>query len=89
MLLEHQSSVTVDAVVRRGMTPAAPMAIFGVTVPDQKMSVAPELVLPVEKLVIVVPDAPDDGKSILATGDVLPADDAVHPPVVRAGVCRA
>ena len=77
------------AVVKRGTTPAAPMAMFGVTDPDQKMSVAPELVLPNEKLVIVVPAAPLDGKSILATGDVLPADAAVQPPVVRAGVCRA
>jgi hypothetical protein len=89
MLFEHQSSVMVLAVVRRGITPEAPMAMFGVTVPDQKISVAPLDVLPVEKLVIVVPEAPLDGKSMFATGEVLPAVDAVQPPVVRAGVCLA
>jgi hypothetical protein len=31
----HQSSVIVEAVVRRGMTPEAPIAMEGDTTPDQ------------------------------------------------------
>lgn len=76
------------AVVSRGVIPAAPIAIDGDTVPDHRIAVAPPPVLPVEKCVIVVPAAPDDGKSIFAAGLVLPALDDDHP-VERATFCRA
>lgn len=80
----------VDAVVSRGVMPDEPTAMFGVTVPDQKISLpgAP-VTLPVEKCVMVEPAPVDAGKSMLATGDVDPALDAVQPPVVRAGATRA
>jgi hypothetical protein len=74
-----QSRVIVLPVVRRGVTPAAPIAIFGVTVPDHKIGDAPPPDLPVLKCVMVVPAAPLAAKSILATGDTLPAEDVVHP----------
>lgn len=77
-----------ELVVNRGVIPAAPIAIFGVTVPDHKIAEAPPPDLPVEKCVIVVPDAPLAGKSMLAAGETLPALDVLHP-VDRATLTRA
>ena len=52
----------VVAVVRRGITPEAPIAMVGDTPPYHRIGVAPPPVLPVEKCVTVVPAAPLDGK---------------------------
>ena len=80
----------VDAVVSRGVIPEAPTAMLGVTVPVHRTGVAPPPLLPVEKSVMVVPEAPLDGKSMLAAGETEPAPALeVVNPVERATFCRA
>jgi hypothetical protein len=80
----------VVAVVKTGVMPE-PVVIFGVTVPDHRMALAPPPVLPVLKFV-TVPDPPDPaGNEILATGEVEagPVPLTVQPPDVRATLTRA
>ncbi len=80
----------VVAVVRTGVIPE-PVEMFGVTVPDQRMAVAPPPVLPVEKFVTVpLPPVPA-AKLMLETGehDAGPVPETVHPPEVRATDARA
>ena len=79
----------VELVVNRGVIPAAPIAIFGVTVPLQRIAAAPPPLLPVEKCVTVEPDAPLDGKSMFACGLMLPVVDVVQPLPDRATFTRA
>ena len=74
------------------MTPAAPTAMVGDTSPDHRMGCVVVPVWPVEKCVMVVPAAPLDGKSRLATRKVAPlASAAVQPgdAVCRLTLCRA
>ena len=82
-----QSNVIVDEVVKRGVTPF-PVTMFGVTVPLQRIAVAPPPVLPVEKYVTVPEPPVPAGKSMLATGETEPELSA-HPPEVRATLTRA
>jgi hypothetical protein len=80
----------VVAVVSTGVTPL-PQTMFGVTVPLQRIGVAPAPVLPVLKLV-TVPDPPvPAGNVILETGEQFagPVPEIVQPPVVRATLARA
>lgn len=64
-------------------------AIFGVTVPEYRIVVAPDVATPTEKWVIVLEPPVAAGKAIVATGLVEAAEEAVHPPVVLATDCRA
>jgi len=80
----------VVAVVKTGVTPL-PQTIFGVTVPLQRIGVAPAPVLPVLKLV-TVPEPPEPaGNVMLETGEQFagPTPVTVHPPVARATLARA
>ena len=76
----------VEAVVRRGVTPL-PVTILGVTVPLHKIACAPvggvAFDLEVEKNEAVPAPPVPAGKSIFATGVIVPVV-SVHPPVVRA-----
>jgi hypothetical protein len=77
------------AVVSDGVTPEPLTTIDGVMVPVHRIAEAPPPLLPVLKLVIVVPVPPVlAGKSILATGDTLPPV-TVHPAEVRSTLTLA
>jgi hypothetical protein len=62
--------------------------MFGVTVPENRMAVAPPPDLPIEAYVIVFEPAVAAGKLMIAFGDTLLAV-LVQPPEVRAVLCLA
>ena len=78
------------AVVKTGVMPE-PVEIFGVTVPDHRIAVAPPPVLPVEKFVTVPEPLAPAGNEMLEPGDQLagPVPEIVQPPEVRATLTRA
>lgn len=80
----------VVAVVRTGVMPE-PVLIFGVTVPDHRIAVAPPPVFPVEKFVTVPEPPVPAGKLIFETGEQLagPVPEIVQPLDVRATLTRA
>lgn len=75
------------AVVSRGVMPL-PVEMFGVTVPLNRIAVAPPPVLPVQKCETVSPPPVPAGKSMLASGVHAPLD-TVQPLVVLATFTRA
>jgi hypothetical protein len=71
----------IEAVVRRGVTPE-PAVIEGDTVPDHKIVLVPPPLLPVLHCEIVPAPPVPAGKSMFATGVMVP-EDSVHPAVLR------
>ena len=80
----------VVAVVKTGVTPE-PAEMFGVTVPLQRIGVAPTPVLPVLKLVTVPAPPVPAGNVMFETGLQFagPTPVTVQPPDVRATLARA
>lgn len=76
-----QSSVIVEVVLSRGITPTA-IVIFGLTVPEYRILPVPVIKVPTQKCVMGPPgDAVHSPKSILAAGLTL-LFVTTHPPLV-------